>query len=439
MDHLELLGYKSTADLLNLLEQKKLGFPIAADETDKRKILRMYNDKDDFEVSWHLRLLDEEEPDWSEYSEMSAEDIRLLKEHHKDRLKLAQMIRSIEEKRDEMCTKLSSVILGTEDMAREYDLFPDECINLMREACAMLKSGEESAILDVDLKADEKRGPDLLEEEGYCSCERVHAYDSDDEYEHIRTITFPAEILEVFQKIDSPANDRNRRLKRTVSDICSLAASYYDEATMTMAYRIYKKWMSEETEQPKITSEEFAGIAQDIASKMGTYDLYEYDGKFGILSYSFPDDDREQAESVRNRLRELETEEGNFYIPSVDEGREFLKYGYWPSRSGFSGLKQFLTEYYLDEQTMQNSGASMFMMIDQDENEMRRRFMSLDDVDEEVEKEMSEIAFQLRIGCDIEEIIDEHQHILLSVTEEAGNRFRELLKECDEQIPRPWL
>ena len=351
---------------------------------------------------------------------------------------MSQILRSIEEKRDDMCAKLSSFILGDKDMANEYDLFPDQCINLMREVCAMMKNGEESVIMDVDLKAEDKKGPDLLENEGYCFCERVHAYDSGDEYEHIRKITFPAEILEVFQKIDSPSNYKNRRLKRTVSDICSLAASYYDEATMPMAYRIYEKWISEEKGQLEITLEEFAGISEKTASRMGTYELYEYDGKYGILNYSFPSDDKEQAEFTRDRMRELEKEETDFFIPSIDEGKEFLKYGYWPSRSGFSGLKQFLTEYYLDEQTIQNSGASMFMMIDQDENEMKKRFMSLDDVDDEVEKEMCEIAFELRIGCDIKEILKEHQHILLSVTDEAGDRFRKLLKECDEQIPHPW-
>lgn len=435
----ELLMKRKTKELLNLLRYNGLPFPLDVSKEKEAGIKEAYYDDNDYTVPFLLEYLEKDEPDWDEY-EMDEAELEMFKERHIKQLELAGLVKSVEDKRDAMCEMIAAKLLDKDHTKEVYHNLSDRCVEVMRSVISEGSDRGTHVELEVDIKADDKFPVNVLRDLGYCDIEVLDAYDSPDEYEHIIKIIIPNEIRDVFTVADNKEEDHIRKERIFVMDCCYIAARYYDEATIPMVYRIYLEWCAQSGNEHLLNVEEFEDLAVKAQKREDScYELYELNGSRYILGYSFSDNDEDTYEFLKDKTKYLNDCDEAFYIPSFEEGMEYRKNGYWPSRSGYAKLKQFITDFYLDEQYINNSGLQMFAMVGDAEDYLRNGFMSRDDVDREADETFYEIIMDLSLDSDVEDIIKNNEHLTIPVTDEARQIFREALEECLMQTNFPYL
>ena len=424
----EMLMKKDTSELIAISSRYGIPFPVETDEQMEAEIKECYSDGSKYLIDYYLKTTDEEmEIDLSEYEELNDDDIERYKKYNDREKHKAELVKAIEKSRPEICNEICKMILNPDEFKKIYVELSDESINHMLNAESI---DEEDGIvrLKTDLKSHDRYDAEILKRWGICELVKLDAYDSPDEYEHITEIIFTEDVLEVFKGVHSDELDRKRRKYNMIFDCCYVAQRYHDVSPIENAYKMYMDAARDDTKLPYINLDEFTAEAKMLEKRDEMFFVYETEDAAYITNESYIDDDEESLVDIL--IEDAQDADTSYYIPSPEEREEFAKNSWWPSRESFNKLKIFIEKFYLDEQYIHNTGNSMFRMISDDEEYLKERFYSMDDVERNMEEQLSFMTMDIMFGRTLEEIEDYYNFIFLAITEKAKEEFIEIFENC---------
>ena len=465
MDLLELLKKRNLRELWSL--SRSYGIPLWEDirEEDVKSINTAFSDIGNRKPSHYLDELELTEESFEEwYQDIPEEGKKEFRNYHENRRKIARLLIRLREEKENLCFRLSKAIPDPENMKDHYHESSDEWVGLMWKSCRLhaaendRRTNTEESFLVVDPKTDEQRAAKSLYKSGMAAIEQD--LDEAEDRVIIREIYIPEEIRDVFQSVDRPEADFARRTSRLIRDCGYLAVHYYEGAPLNVVYEMYCG-AAEEAGLQKLDQERFLKeIRTQEDNPYPLYILFDYKGKeYLVQPYvqeemkDLQEDTDEEAETFFTWcVSEAEKAGRDYYIPGLQEIKEYLEWGFWPSRKPYGELLDFLKGYYQDEHYVNNIGSNMFGMFWEDDlNEKdeydefgensRIRHYTMDDADEEMNEVLSEIMMGMTFGNGVEEavrVLEEHG-IMDSIREEFRTQIPEMLKSCWKETNKPEL
>lgn len=271
---------------------------------------------------------------------------------------------------------------------------------------------------------------EVLRRTGYAEAEFTDAYHNEDGHRHCVSLKVPAQVLALFNSICTPEYVMKARIARAVSGSCNFAKEYYWAAPLETGMKLYR--ILSDGELPELSEEEYLRIAEENSDYC--YGIRLEEGRYYITEYNICEEDEELLEEELDvlmysisRARDCSDD---YYIPSREEMKEFIENSWWPSRRPYQQLRQFLEEYYLDEQTMNLMGSRMFTTMLSLPEEKTLSDYDMDRVEEEVQETMFEITDTLMCGNSVADVERMQDTIFMSIHDEAKAKLRDILEQC---------
>lgn len=386
--------------------------------------------------------LSEENVDFWEVDQDEFEDLETyesVKKFRKANHELSTSIRAAYDSKDIIADLIADKLLDRasfEDYLLGLGDLTIEILSNLANNDNVLESVDE--IYPLNISWESNFSADVLEQLGYAIVKSTKPWKNEDDHRHIVGITISSDVLELFKEIYSEKFNYKRRNSSIVQDCCYIARNYYKAAPIDIVLKLYHQMCQADSIYPELDEESFIKTAEKVANDL--YIIYEHEGKkYVIEEYlldSFEDDDEDYM-ILFDYLDIIREQNYDFYIPDADEFHDYLKNGYWSKREPYQKLKEWLTNFYLDEKDIANMFPSMLRMLDPedyDENEeyYNERY-SMDDLEEDVSEKMRMVIWYFMENGDVDYALDELEDLTAQVREEVKEELAEILHECLKQ------
>ncbi|MBQ9010754.1 MAG: hypothetical protein IJ088_15715 [Clostridia bacterium] len=442
----ELLRKKTGKELFLLSMKRKLPFPGEWTESEEKEIIGVYYSNRQQEEYYLEYLQDWEngefEPLENNSDEAEREVLREWTEHH---LRIGRRLRSINENKNDYVEILSKDMLKPESIRSLLLLLKDPCIRIIRDIVAGTVK-EENGFYLLACDPDKNWQYLILESTGYALIRKTDPYDEPDDRSHCTGICIPDDVLALIKKVDTAELEAERSMRRILDSIETIVQDYYDAAPIGVVHQVFSVLREESPDRyPALSEEELdraiVEYAQNNPDKL--YDMLTFRGKRYMYNTSAEEitDDTKAEDSYLVAILENWEEPGvKPYIPPLAEMQNYLEYNYWEAKKPFRDLRQFIVEFYMDEQSIEGMcGGIMMMGMDPDERDdyLRKRHYSMDRVLDNADQKFAFLLFCLSGGNEPGEIYQNQKEITCCLSDSAKRKFKRLLKKCYECVPQP--
>ena len=454
---------KSLSELLCLrggrflfLAALKNDIPLPGSWTDEEteSVRRAYYSESDSD-QYYLQFLQ----DWEDGKYESSEDgqepeneeERSVREVQKQwmehKLSIARKLCEINERKTEIAVELGKVLLQPEQVRKLMVDMGDPVIFTLRDILAGKLRRDEEGFFPIECEPDQRTLWNRLEKYGYAVIRKTDPYDEEDDRKHYTGIALTDDTLQVMRDEDNAEMESERNQRYIMYSLEIIIQNYYELVPIPMAHKLYQILRQQNPERyPDMEQEEFLrAFESEMQEDPGSlYGSVVYRGKKYIRNLSGEELTDEMTGEDSYEAALIETwEEGTEepYIPSLEELLNHFQYSYWEARKPYRELWQFVKGYYLDEQTIEESGCR-FMRMGMDDEEWteyaRKRHYSMDMVEERTNEKFFDLFAVLTGGNDAGEIYKNDKDFTCALSDSARRKYRRLLAGCAQCTPRPW-
>jgi len=420
MNLAEMLEKRQLPDLLQTAHDNKISFEGILTEEEEDTVFHQSGHQWNELVAHYYDYYLEEPEDFAEMENSDPQEWQSI---------ILRSVRKCAESKAEIASRAAEILLQ-EEMA-------EGCLvrwgNTMYELLDMVKREEGTQTVCLrDLPLNMTLSADRFSQKGYGMAAFTDPYHNEDGRRHCVSLELSRDVLDLFSRVCTTEFIARQNICEAVYTACCIVKCCYGIAPLETAMKLYSIYS--EGKLPELSEEEFI----DMAVETGEY-LFKVRKKDGL--YYIVDDitggeavemDEDELEYFAWNLDRMGKNGNDFYLPDRAEMKEFITEGYWPSRSGYRQLREFLQEYYLEDQKIERIGRNFYLALTGEEEDRVSEY-DLDRVDEETEEIIFEVVNRFMCGNSPEDAETSLQRIFDNLNDESRPRLREILALCARQ------
>lgn len=432
----DLLKRKSLKDLLTIMGDSGVPVPEGFEPADWELLVKSAKTEGEIRLEYYQELLDPDTEMWRDPEEEVPEEVLEYEQlcRHK-----GELLKAAEQRLDQLCSLTAAHLLLHEKISKLFLGMNDLTVSIFRKASLGELERDEEGYYQCDVDAERVHHVTSPEWQGYV--DYLRSIPSTERRSRITGALIPDDVLDRFREVDGPQIEERRKTNCILCDCSHTLLAYHEITSEDNLYQLYRSVVLEEGDVRLYSIEDFREAVLQLFAEDEWHAFVERNGRFFLTDRGSmeadPTFEPEGYQSFFDAVASEWDDETDYYIPSPQEVREFCDCGYWPSRKPYRDLMEYLVDFYLDEMTISQMTSSMFRMFADYEDD--RAGYTLDTVYENAEEDMAEITFYLRLNQGWEFVWDEMERLHAGVKDEAKERFRNCLKECDEVTNKPFF
>ncbi|MBQ9015264.1 MAG: hypothetical protein IJ109_04010 [Firmicutes bacterium] len=431
----EMLANKSLKDLLTIMYENHISAPEGFSSEDWELLLLMIRVEEDIRLEYYRELLD---PDIELLKDPDREVPPEILEYEELQRHKGEVLLMADKMQYQLCRITERFLLLPENTNKLFGRMNDMTMEYFRKAAAGELETDDEGVFIKETPPElvhRIRGPEYL---GYAEVKSILPGEDPWERSRVYGMAIPEEVLSTLREIDGPDFEKQRKNYNIISDCCDILIQYHEFSSLKNAYSLYQS-VSGEEKLPEILSwEAFPKAVTQVLADNEYVAIAKRGERFFIYEPYAAEEMLDEGLSLLDALAEEWDDELTYYIPSPEEMYEYLNHGYWSTRKPYQELMQYLIEYYHDEMVMEQMSLGMFRAISNDDTYGQKDAYMMDDVYEDAQEALAEIVFYLKADQGVEMVWEEMKSLWYTVTDEAKDRFRQILIDCDEVTNKPF-